>query len=137
MRKKKNLLPQLLEPLAIVVLLALFIIPTLTVINLSPITQDNKQMDVLGVTSDDTGLQIKAVGGIHNIFKNENLEQRPFGEYKYTNTVSKRKGKEVYSKPILEIKNETSVERSVLFDGIGLEQYLHLGQVYIVFCQYW
>lgn len=117
MRKKKNLLPQLLEPLAIVVLLALFIIPTLTVINLSPITQDNKQMDVLGVTSDDTGLQIKAVGGIHNIFKNENLEQRPFGEYKYTNTVSKRKGKEVYSKPILEIKNETSVERSVLLYG--------------------
>ncbi len=117
MRKKKNLLPQLLEPLAIVVLLALFIIPTLTVINLSPITQDNKQMDVLGVTSDDTGLRIKAVGGIHNIFKNEVLEQKPFGEYQYTSTISKRKGKEVYSKPILEIKNETSVERSVLLYG--------------------
>lgn len=114
---KKNLLPQLLEPIAIVVLLALFIIPTLTVINLSPITQENKHKDVLGVSSDDTALIISKVGGEHNIFKNEELEKNEFGEYTYISTITKRDGRKIYSKPILEVKNDTGMKRSVLLYG--------------------
>lgn len=114
---KKNLLPQLLEPIAIVVLLALFIIPTLTIINLSPITQESKNRDVLGVSSDQTTLTINKVGGQHNIFKNEKLERNEFGEYTYSSTVTKRDGRKVFSKPILEVKNDTGMKRSVLLYG--------------------
>lgn len=114
---KKNLLPQLLEPIAIVILLALFIIPTLTIINLSPITQENKHRDVLGVSSDQTALTISKVGGQHNIFKNEVLDKNEFGEYTYNTTVTKREGRKVYSKPILEIKNDTGMKRSLLLYG--------------------
>ena len=78
---KQNLLPQIFEPLAIVALLALFIIPTLTVINLSPITQELKESNVLGVTDSTQNIVVRKVGGIHDIFQNETLEKQDQTEY--------------------------------------------------------
>ena len=71
--KTKNLLPQIIEPFAIVALLCLFIVPTLTVINLSPITKEVQDKTVIGVNPVSSNTVVKLVGGTHAIFKNETL----------------------------------------------------------------
>lgn len=114
---KQNLLPQIFEPLAIVALLALFIIPTLTVINLSPITQELKRPDVLGVTDSTQNIVIEKVGGKHNIFQNEVLEKQDDTEYIYSTDIMKRDGKKAYSKPIITIKNTGTTKSTLSFYG--------------------
>ncbi|MGI6484084.1 MAG: hypothetical protein ACOX0R_00460 [Candidatus Dojkabacteria bacterium] len=114
---KQNLLPQIFEPLAIVALLGLFIIPTLTVINLSPITQELKRPDVLGVTDSTQNIVIEKVGGRHNIFQNEVLEKQSETEYMYSTDIVKRDGKKIYSKPIINIKNIGTTTSTVSFYG--------------------
>jgi len=114
---KQNLLPQIFEPFAIAVLLALFIIPVLTVINLSPITQEAKKTNVLGVADSISHIIIKKVGGLHDIFTNEVLEKESETEYLYTTNIAKRDGKKTYSKPIITIKNTSQTEKTISFYG--------------------
>ncbi len=114
---KQNLLPKLFEPLAIAVLLALFIIPTLTVINLSPITRELKKSNVLGVTNSIQNIVVTKVGGIHDIFQNEELEKQDDTEYIYSTDIMKREGKKAYSKPIMTIKNTGTTEATLSFYG--------------------
>ena len=103
--KTKNLLPQIIEPFAIVALLCLFIIPTLTVINLSPITREIEDKNVLGVNTFNSNIAVKAIGGTHNINKNETLVKISEKQYLYKATIQKREGEKTYSKPILRLQN--------------------------------
>lgn len=114
---KQNLLPQLVEPLAVVALLALFIVPVLTVINLSPITQAVKQPNVLGVTNGDSQIVVDKVGGVHNIFSVERLEKQPNGDYIYITEIAKRQAGKIYSKPVLTLQNKGVREKKVSFYG--------------------
>ena len=70
-KKKKSKLKELfgraIEPVVLGLLALLFIIPTITVINLEPITKNIKEFtDVLGVTSVSQVI-IDLVGGTHEI----------------------------------------------------------------------
>ena len=104
--KKQNLLPQIVEPFAIVVLLAFFIIPTLTVINLSPITKEVKKENVLGVNTFSSNVVVKNLGGFHEIIKGESLSKTNESEYLYKTTIQGRDKLKTYSKPILQIQNK-------------------------------
>ena len=110
---KQNLLPQIFEPLAIAALLALFIIPTLTVINLSPITQELKRPDVLGVTDSTQNIVIEKVGGRHNIFQNEVLEKQDDTEYIYSTDIMKRWEK-AYLNQLLPLKIQEQLKAHIL-----------------------
>lgn len=103
--KTKNLLPQIIEPFAIVALLCLFIVPTLTVINLSPITKEVQDKNVLGVNTFSSNTVVKLVGGTHDIIKNETLINSNERQFLYKATIQKREAEETYSKPILKLQN--------------------------------
>ena len=104
--KLKKTLSLVIEPIALGLLALLFIIPTITVINLKPLTKKIKDVDVLGL-SQNARLEITLVGGTHQIFNQEKLEQEEDGTYKYTTIITSRDANR-YSKPILEIKNGKS-----------------------------
>ncbi len=109
MRKSevKKILLLVIEPLAFGILALLFIIPTITVVNLEPLTKTLKEFDVLGL-SNKAELQITIVGGTHQAFEKERLESTD-GVYKYT-TILKGRESDRYSKPILEIVNNKDEE---------------------------
>lgn len=111
--KIKRLLTLIVEPIALGLLALLFIIPSLTVINLQPITKKLQDMNVLGV-SNRSGLEINIVGGTHQIFKDEDIDQLE-NIYTYTTKLLKREA-DNYSKPILEIVNNKE-------DSVSLEIY--------------
>jgi len=114
---KKNLLPQVFEPLAIVVILGLFLIPTLTVINLSPITQENKHDNVLGATSSPHSIGIEMLNENDEIFVSDTLRKKRDGEYVYSAEVGPRKGEKEYSKPAFRITNRSSSKQKLVVDG--------------------
>lgn len=114
---KKNLLPQLFEPLAIVALLALFLIPTLTVINLSPITKEKKQLDVLGATSSPNNIIIQSVNEENEIFSSDNLRKEIDGEWIYTTEVEPREGNKVYTKQAFRITNNSNTQQRLVVSG--------------------
>ena len=114
---KKNLLPQVFEPLAIVVILGLFLIPTLTVINLSPITQENKQRDVLGATSSPNSVVIEMLNKESEIFSAETLRKESEGTYIYTATAESREGGKEYSKQVFKITNKSNGQQRLVVDG--------------------
>lgn len=111
--KVKNIFKLVLEPIALGILALLFIIPTITVINLQPITKKLENLNVLGV-SNTSELQINIVEGSHQIFRSEKLQDED-GKYTYTTSLLKREA-DNYSKPILEIINKTE-------EDINLEIY--------------
>lgn len=98
----KKILNLIVEPIALGLLALLFIIPSITVINLEPITKKLQDLNVLGV-SNKSQLQINIVGGTHQIFRDENINQTD-KQYIYTTKLLKREA-DNYSKPILEIVN--------------------------------
>lgn len=114
---KKNLLPQVFEPLAIVLILGLFLIPTLTVLNLSPITQENKQSNVLGATSSPNSISIDMINKTDDIFVSENLRKQKDGEYVYTAQVEAREGEKEYSKQIFRISNKSNAQQRLIVSG--------------------
>ncbi len=107
-QKFKKFLTLVIEPIALGLLALLFIIPTITVMNLEPLTKALKEIDVLGV-SEKAELDIQIVGGSHQIFSRERLEQDEQGVYRYTTTIENRDA-DRYSKPILEITNNKNDE---------------------------
>lgn len=105
--KFKKFANLVLEPIAFGLLALLFIIPSITVINLEPITKAIKSIDVLGV-SNRAELQINVIGGTHQIFNREKIEDVD-GVYTYSTNLTRREA-DRYSKPILEIVNNKGEE---------------------------
>lgn len=114
-QKLKNVVGHILEPIALGVLALLFIIPALTVQNLTPITKKLKELNVLGATTQST-LSVDLVGGKHEVFTSENLSKVSDDNYTYSTTLNKRNA-DSYSKPILEFKNGSSETKEISFYG--------------------
>jgi len=108
----KNRFSYAFEPFAIILLIALFILPTLAVLNLTPLSSKSKMnSNVLGV-KDREEIGLALVGGIHDIFKTEFLNSNTIDIYSYNSDIIKHsKGR--YSKPILEITNFSSQGKKV------------------------
>jgi len=100
--KVKKTLALVVEPIALGLLALLFIIPSITVLNLQPLTKKIKDLNVLGV-SNSSELQVNIVGGTHQIFLNERIQEVD-NKYTYTTKLIKRDA-DSYSKPIIEIVN--------------------------------
>lgn len=114
--KFKEVVNKILEPIALGLLALLFIIPTITVVNLEPITKNIKDFtDVLGVTTSSEVI-IDIVGGTHEVVRSERIQKINDQEYKYEATLTKRDA-DFYSKPILQIRNNSEVEKTLTFFG--------------------
>jgi len=111
----KKIIAQILEPFALGLLALLFIIPTLTVFNLSPITKTLEKLNVLGVTSNED-VTFTLVEGKHEIIRSEYLVKNEDGDYTYSTTLSKR-ASDSYSKPVIELKNNTQKQQTILLYG--------------------
>lgn len=111
----KKVAGQVLEPFALGLLALLFIIPTLTVFNLSPITKTLEKLNVLGVASNED-VSFTLVEGKHDIIKSEYLVKNEDSDYTYSTTLTKR-ASDSYSKPILELKNNTQLQQTVVLYG--------------------
>jgi hypothetical protein len=114
--KFKEVFGKIAEPIALGLLALIFIIPTITVINLEPITKNIKEFtDVLGVTTSDQIL-IDLVGGTHEIVTAEKVYKDDDGVYIYEAKLTKR-GADFYSKPILRLENRSEEDRIISFSG--------------------
>ena len=114
-QKVKHFFSIIVEPFALGVLALLFIIPTITVMNLSPITKKLEKLNVLGVNT-SSSVSVTLVGGKHDVFSEEDLVKVSDTEYNYSARLSKRAA-DSYSKPILEIENKTSEVQEISFLG--------------------
>ncbi len=109
--KTKKVFSQILEPFALGLLALFFILPIITVMNLTPITKQLKKLDILGVTTQNDTI-VRLVGGKHEVFSEETLNQTEDSKYAYSARLGKR-GADSYSKPILEIENKTAEEKVI------------------------
>jgi len=115
----KEISSKVFEPIALGLLALLFIIPSITVINLEPITKSLKQFtDVLGVTT-SSEIIVDLVGGTHEILSSEKIYREDDGNYTYQAVLTKRES-DFYSKPVLEIQNRTDEEKTITFMGTTL-----------------
>lgn len=121
----KKVFTQILEPFALGLLALFFILPIITVMNLTPITRQLEKIDVLGVTTNtQEDIMIRLIGGKHEVFSSESLNRiedpdtvNPYSDsYSYSARLGKR-GADSYSKPILEIENSTEEEKVISFWG--------------------
>jgi hypothetical protein len=114
--KFKEIFGKVVEPIALGLLALLFIIPSITVINLEPITKNLKKFtNVLGVTNSSEVI-VDLVGGTHEVLNAEKIYRDENGNYKYSAILTKR-GSDFYSKPILKIQNRTEDEKTLTFLG--------------------
>lgn len=114
--KIKNIFAYVLEPFALGLLALLFIVPMITVMNLSPITKQLQKLDILGVTTKATDISVSLVEGKHNIFSAESLNTLDNRSYEYFVNIGKR-GSDSYSKPILKVENESGEQKTLIFSG--------------------
>jgi hypothetical protein len=113
--KVKKVFTQILEPFALGLLALFFILPVITVMNLTPITKQVQKLDILGVTNKDEVI-VRLIGGRHEIFNSESLNKVEDFEYSYSVRLGKR-ASDSYSKPILEIENKSAEGKSISFWG--------------------
>jgi hypothetical protein len=114
--KFKEVLGKVFEPIALGLLALLFIIPSITVVNLEPITKNLKKFtDVLGVTTSSEVI-VDLVGGTHEILSSEKVYRDDNGKYVYQAVLTKRES-DFYSKPVLKIENRTDEEKNISFLG--------------------
>jgi hypothetical protein len=113
--KVKKVFTQVLEPFALGLLALFFILPIITVMNLTPITKQIQKLDILGVTNRDE-VVIRLIGGSHEVFSNETLNKTEELQYSYSTRLLKR-ASDSYSKPILEIENGTEESKIISFWG--------------------
>jgi len=113
--KIKRFFSVVMEPFALGLLALLFIIPTITVMNLSPITKKLEKLNVLGVNT-SSSLSVTLVGGKHDIFTQENLNKISDTEYSYTVKLNKRSA-DSYSKPVLELENKSTEVQEISLLG--------------------
>jgi hypothetical protein len=115
-RKFKEVFGKIIEPVALGLLALLFIIPTITVINLEPITKNLKEFtDILGVTTSNQVI-VDLVGGTHEIVTSEKIYREEDGSYVYNAKLTKR-GADFYSKPILVLENRSEEDKEISFSG--------------------
>jgi hypothetical protein len=115
----KETLGKIIEPVALGILALLFIIPSITVLNLKPITKSIKEFtDVLGVTSNQT-IIVDLVGGTHEIVSAEKIYKDGDSGYIYEAVLTKRES-DFYSKPILQLRNNSNEDKTVTFLGTTL-----------------
>lgn len=113
--KVKKVFTQILEPFALGLLALFFILPIITVMNLTPITKQVQKLDILGVTNQDEVI-VRLIGGRHEIFGSESLNKVEDHEYSYSVRLGKR-ASDSYSKPILEIENKSAEDKTLSFWG--------------------
>ncbi|MFA5633655.1 MAG: hypothetical protein WCY00_02275 [Candidatus Dojkabacteria bacterium] len=113
--KIKNIFGQILEPFALGLLALLFILPAITVMNLTPITKEFEKLDILGVKTQGDVL-INLVGGSHEVFSEEMLNKIDEQSYSYSARLNKR-GADSYSKPIMKIENRKEEDIKIFFFG--------------------
>jgi hypothetical protein len=117
--KFKESLSKVFEPIALGILALVFIIPTLTVINLEPITKDLKDFNnVLGVNTQNK-VNVNLFGGTHEIVTSEKVYRDRDGGYIYEAKLAKRNA-DFYSKPILRVVNSTNEDKELSFLGSTL-----------------
>lgn len=111
-RVQKRLSP-FLDPLAVVALIMVVVLPTLAVLNLSPLAKKsvNSNANVLG-ESDGNPIGVVLVGGIHDYITNESLEFPSEKSYTYTASISSHNQGQ-YSKPVFQIVNNNSSEKTL------------------------
>lgn len=127
-QKLKNFFISVLEPFAFGLLALIFILPTITVMNLEPITKAFKNLDVLGV-SDKAQLSINIIGGTHQIFSREKLQEDENGIYTYVTTLTRRDS-DRYSKPILEIVNDKNEDVKLeIYGNTHLPTYSNISMI--------
>lgn len=102
------------EPLGILALALMFVLPGLVVLNLTPKTTA-KDKPVLGA-EDKVGIGAVLVGGVHDIVKEERFSFPTETQYSYEATLIKRSAG-LYSKPILQLVNYNSESASVSVSG--------------------
>lgn len=90
-----------LDPLALFLLIAVFVLPSLAVINLSP--KSKSATNVLGAESKQE-ISTVLVGGIHDYIKEERIDFPNEKRVEY-NSVLIKHSPGTYSKPILQITN--------------------------------
>ncbi|MCC7290326.1 hypothetical protein IT417_03700 [bacterium] len=96
-----NKLGKFLDPVGLFLLLAVFVLPALTVVNLSP--RSNQVNNVLGVES-KKDVSVVMVGGVHDFLKDERISFPSEGVSKYEAQMIKHDIGS-YSKPILQLSN--------------------------------
>ncbi len=127
-QKLKKFFTLFLEPFAFGILALIFIIPTITVVNLQPITKVLKDLNVLGV-SEEQRVEINVIGGTHQIFGREKLLEDENSIFTYTTTLTRRDA-DRYSKPILEIKNNKNVDVKLeIYGNTHLPTYSNISMI--------
>ncbi|HCC67802.1 TPA: hypothetical protein DEP90_01140 [Patescibacteria group bacterium] len=117
--KFKAFFGKVLEPIALGLLALLFIIPSITVINLEPITKNIKKItDILGVTTSSEVI-VDLVGGTHEILSIEKIYKDGDDGYIYNALLTKRES-DFYSKPILQLRNNSEKDKILTFLGTTL-----------------
>lgn len=102
-----------LDPLGLFLLIAVFILPALAVLNLSP--KAKQTYNVLGAKSDKE-ISVIMVGGLHDYVRNERIEFPSSGSFKYSAKLLKHDIGE-YSKPILQLSNTYERDQTVSVVG--------------------
>ena len=113
-KRIKNRFSGLFDPLGIVALVALFLLPALAIINLSPIAT-SEQRNVLGV-GDGEGVSAVLVGGVHDIIKEEIITFPNDQQIAYQAKLIARDAG-TYSKPVLQLVNYDGAESTVRISG--------------------
>lgn len=112
LRRYFNRYGKFVEPFMILALVMLFILPILSVKNLTPHTGkapelNAENLNVLGVeVGNGQPFEIYEVGGMHNYIQNEKLTKLDSGSYQFSTKILLRKAG-LYNKPILQVSNPT------------------------------
>lgn len=104
---------KLLDPLGLFILLSLFILPALTIVNLSP--KAGRSVTVLG-TESKPGVGVVLVGGVHDYIKDERISFPQDDIYTYNAQIIKH-GTGRYSKPILQLTNFSDKDETLILSG--------------------
>jgi hypothetical protein len=109
------------EPLVVAVLIAVFVIPIASVVNLSPqsgispnLRVEKPRQNVLGANDINGSYTIQLISGTHNIITIEKLEETTPTRREYSTKLQKRESG-VYSKPIIEVINQLDKDLDVTF----------------------
>ncbi|MBI2357218.1 hypothetical protein HYV12_04175 [Candidatus Dojkabacteria bacterium] len=117
-KRFRNKVGKYMDPLAIIAMILVLLLPALTVINLSPLSKSNVKTNknVLGeAVGKDLGFVL--VGGVHDYIKEELLDFPSEDTYQYVATIIKHNPGR-YSKPIVQIVNENSQEQAVTVSAL-------------------
>jgi hypothetical protein len=102
-----------LDPLALFLLIAVFVLPSLAVLNLSP--RSRSATNVLGAESKEE-VSTVLVGGIHDFIKEERIDFPNEKRVQY-NSVMIKHNVGTYSKPILQVSNTFGNDATVNIQG--------------------